>query len=119
MAQCVENLPAIQETEEIQVQSLGRKIPWRQARQPTPVFLPREPYGQRSFAGYSPQGHKESDMTKVTEHTTIKIPMTFFRTRTKTTRIIWENLYGKQNTQNSKTILRKKNKVRGITRSDF
>ena len=24
---------------------------------------------QRSLVGYSPQGHKESDMTKVTEHT--------------------------------------------------
>ena len=34
------------------------------------------------------RGHKESDMTQVTEHTTIKIPMTFFRARTKTTRII-------------------------------
>ena len=32
----------------------------------TPVFLPGEPYGQRSLAGYSAQGHKESDMTEVT-----------------------------------------------------
>ena len=24
------------------------------------------PHGQRSLAGYSPQGHKESDMTKAT-----------------------------------------------------
>ena len=30
----------------------------------TPVFLPGEFYGQRSPAGYSPQGHKESDMTE-------------------------------------------------------
>ena len=28
------------------------------------VFLPRESHGQRSLEGYSPQGHKESDMTK-------------------------------------------------------
>ena len=33
---------------------------------PTPVFLPREPYGQRSLVGYSPRGHKELDKT---EHT--------------------------------------------------
>ena len=38
------------------------KIPWRRAWQLTPVFLPGESYGQRSLAGYSPQGHKESDM---------------------------------------------------------
>jgi len=43
-----------------------RKIPWRRAWQLSPVFLPGEPYGQRSLMGYSPQGHKESDMT---EHT--------------------------------------------------
>ena len=33
-----------------------RKIPWRRAGQPTPVFLPGESHGQRSLAGYSPQG---------------------------------------------------------------
>ena len=33
---------------------------------PTPVFLPGESHGQRSLVGYSPQGHKESDMTEVT-----------------------------------------------------
>ena len=32
--------------------------------QSTPVFLPGEPHGQRSLVGYSPWGHKESDMTK-------------------------------------------------------
>ena len=42
------------------------KIPWRRAWQPTPVFLPEESHGQRSLAGYSPQGHKQSDMTKAT-----------------------------------------------------
>ena len=29
---------------------------------PTPVFLPGESHGQRSLAGYSPWGHKESDL---------------------------------------------------------
>ena len=42
------------------------KIPWRRAWQPTPEFLPGESHGQRSLAGYSRQGHKESDMTEVT-----------------------------------------------------
>ena len=39
------------------------KIPWSRAWQPTPVFLPGEFHGQRSLAGYSPWGHKGSDMT--------------------------------------------------------
>ena len=36
-----------------------RKIPWRRERQPTPVFLPGASHGQRSLAGYSPQGGKQ------------------------------------------------------------
>ena len=45
-----------------------RKIPWRRAWQPTPVFLPGEFHGQRGLVGYSPWGRKESDMTEATEH---------------------------------------------------
>ena len=30
----------------------------------TPVFLPGESHGQKSLVGYSPRGHKESDMTE-------------------------------------------------------
>ena len=41
-----------------------RKIPWRRAREPTPAFLPGEPHGQRSLAGYSPWGRKEWDTTQ-------------------------------------------------------
>ena len=40
------------------------KIPWRREWQSTPVFLPGEFHGQRSLAGYSPQGCKESDTTE-------------------------------------------------------
>ena len=42
------------------------KIPWRRKWQPTPVFLPGESHRQRSLAGYSPWGHKESDTTEAT-----------------------------------------------------
>ena len=42
------------------------KIPWRRAWQPTPGFLPGESHGQRSLAGYSPQGCKQQDMTEAT-----------------------------------------------------
>ena len=41
-----------------------QKIPWRRAWQPTPVFLPGESHGQRSVAGYSPQGRRELDTTE-------------------------------------------------------
>ena len=41
-----------------------RKIPWRKARQPTPVFLSGKSHGQGSLVGYSPQACKESDMTE-------------------------------------------------------
>ena len=46
------------------VRSLGWKTPWRRAWQSTPVSLPGESPGQRSLAGYSPCGHKGSDMTE-------------------------------------------------------
>ena len=36
------------------------KIPWRRKWQSTPVFLPEKSHGQRSLAGYSLWGHKES-----------------------------------------------------------
>ena len=61
IAQLIKNPPAVWET---WVLSWGGKIPWRRAWQPTPVFLPGKSHGQRSLAGYSPWGHKESDTTE-------------------------------------------------------
>ena len=40
------------------------KIPWRRIWQHTPGLLPGKYHGQRSLVGYSPWGHKESDMTE-------------------------------------------------------
>ena len=40
------------------------KTPWSRKWQPTSVFLPEESHGRRSLVGYSPRGHKESDMTE-------------------------------------------------------
>ena len=57
VAQMVKNPPAIQET------WVG-KIPWRMAWQPTSVFFPGQSHGQRSLVGYSPRGHKKSDITE-------------------------------------------------------
>ena len=43
---------------------------WRRKWQPTPLFLPGESHGQRSLAGYSPEGRKELNMTEATQHST-------------------------------------------------
>ena len=42
------------------------KIPWKGKWLPTPVFLPGKTHGERSLAGYTPQGFKESDTTEWT-----------------------------------------------------
>ena len=51
-------------TRETRVRFLGRKIPWRRKWQSTPVFLPGKSHGQWNLVGYSPWGHKESNMTE-------------------------------------------------------
>ena len=48
------------------VRSLGWEDPLEEGMAPTPIFLPGESHGQRSVAGYSPWGRKESDMTEAT-----------------------------------------------------
>ena len=53
------------------------KSPWRRAWQPTPGFLPGESHGQRSLAGCSPRGCKESGMTE----------------RLSTAQLMWTNIY--------------------------
>ena len=52
-----------------------RNIPWSRAWQPIPIFLPGEFHGQRSLVGSSPQGHKESDTTKASKHSTSTTPL--------------------------------------------
>ena len=49
----------------MQVQSLGREDPLEEEiRQPIPVFLPGKFHEQKSLAGHSSWGRKESDMTE-------------------------------------------------------
>ena len=42
---------------------------WEKGMATHSSILAGESHGQRSLAGYSPWGHKESDTTEVTEHT--------------------------------------------------
>ena len=59
----VENPPASAGgVHEMQVRSLRQDDPLK--KEPTPVFLPGESHGQKSLAGYSPWGHKESVRTE-------------------------------------------------------
>ena len=53
-----------------------RKIPWRQAWQPTPLFLPGESQGQRSLVGLQSMGLQRvsHDWSDFTAHTKTVIP---------------------------------------------
>ena len=62
MAQTVKNPPA-NAGDTGSIPGSGRS-PGEGERQPTPVFLPGKFHGQRSLEGYSPWGHRESDMTE-------------------------------------------------------
>ena len=63
VAQRLKGLPPMREN---WVRSLGREDPLEKemAIQSTPVLLPGKSHGQRNLVGYSPWGHKESDMTE-------------------------------------------------------
>ena len=50
----------------MQVPSLGQEDSLEEGMATIPVFLHVEFHGQGCPAGYSPQGHKESDMTEAT-----------------------------------------------------
>ena len=59
MAQAVKNLPASAGDLRDMALSLGWEGPTEEGMAAAPVFLPGESQGQRSLAGYSPEGHAE------------------------------------------------------------
>ena len=61
VAQTVKNLPAMQDT---WVQSLGGEDPLKRGMATHSSMLAWRIHGQRSLAGYSPWGCKESDTTE-------------------------------------------------------
>ena len=63
----------------------------------TPVFLPGKSHGLRSLAGYSPWGHKESDMTEQL-HLQGKISCKITGTKTKGIKIGGNNLHQEKET---------------------
>ena len=60
MAQMIKRLPTMQEN---RVRFLGWADPLEKEIATTPALLPGKSHGRRSLVGYSPRGHKESDMT--------------------------------------------------------
>ena len=66
VALVVKNPPANSrdERETLSLDPWIKKIPWSRKRHSTPAFLPEKFHGQRSVEGYSPRGHKESDVTE-------------------------------------------------------
>ena len=65
VAQMAKSPPAVQET---RLWSLGREDPLEKEWLPSPVFLPGEFHGQRSWAGYCSWGRMESDTTDWLAH---------------------------------------------------
>ena len=65
VAQSVQNPPAIWET---QVRSVGGEDPLEKEMATHSSILPGKSHGQRSLAGCSPWGCKESDMTERVNH---------------------------------------------------
>ena len=60
MVLVVKNHQPTQETRDTSSVSGQGRSPG-EGKQPTPVFLSGKSHGQRSLAGCSPQGHKDSD----------------------------------------------------------
>ena len=56
----------MQETQEMWVRSPGQEDPPEEEMATTQIFFPGESHGQRSLAGYSLWGRKESDVTDAT-----------------------------------------------------
>ena len=68
VAQWVKNPLPMQE---MRVRSLGWEDTLEEGMRICPsIFAGKSPYGQRSLVAYSPWGHKESDSTEATEHST-------------------------------------------------
>ena len=69
VSQCrrtIKNPPGIQEPQETRVLSQGQEDPLEEGMVTHSSILAGEFHGQRSLAGYSPKGHKESDVSEAT-----------------------------------------------------
>ena len=71
-----------------------RKIPWRSAWQPTPVFLENPMDKETWLVGYSPKGCKESDTTEATLQAHIHaLELTLLREKERQTKSLAHNVH--------------------------
>ena len=71
MAQQVKNPPALPEMQDMQVQSLGWEDPVEQGMAAHSSILAGKILWTEKPGDYNPQGCKELDMTKATEHASV------------------------------------------------
>ena len=70
----VKNLPAnAGEAGELVQSMVWEDLPWGRKWQPTSVLLAEKSHGQRSLAGHSPWGCKESDMSTHKQRKCLKV----------------------------------------------
>ena len=82
----IKNPPAMRE---MLVWSLGWDDPLEEEMATTPVFLPGESHGQRSLAGYSPWGCKESNTTKLLNNSCTQVSLVLTVVLEKSLRGTW------------------------------
>ena len=76
------------------VGSLGGENPLELEISTCPSILARKFHGQRSLAGYSPRGHKESDRTeRLSAHTCIVSEETMGSQGKSANMLLWKTLY--------------------------
>jgi len=69
---------------EMQVRSLGGEDPLEEGMATHSSVLTRKPHGQRTLAGYSPQGHKELDTTERLSTQEMDTTFSYFQIRRPT-----------------------------------
>ena len=73
----------------MQVRFLGGEDPLEEGMATHPSILAGESHGQKSLAGYSPRGLKESDTCEATEHTCIHTHMHIYIYKTQNSKILF------------------------------
>ena len=89
MAQTVNHLPTCGRPE---FNPWVRKIFWRRKWQPTPVFLPGKSHGRRNLVGYSPRGHKESDVTERLQFPFFLLKILILRIKPEVSTVSYEHI---------------------------
>ena len=91
----IKNPPAMQEPQEMWIQSLSRKIPWRREWLPPPVFLPGESHGQGSLVATVHRITKSWTQLKLISMHSHSVPVAGDRLMSKTPALLSRNRHEK------------------------